>query len=80
MFGNKLTVDEIFMEILNKGEYQISDLEREQLIDNMKKEVAHLIVEMSVNSNDLRPFPLNAILKAMTECKIKVSEKRKAKS
>lgn len=28
-FGNKMTQDEIFMEILNKGEYQVSDLERE---------------------------------------------------
>ena len=66
------------MEILNKGEYQLSDLERDQLIDNLKKEVAHLIVEMSVNANDLRAFPLNTILKATTECKIRINEKQKA--
>jgi ribosome maturation protein Sdo1 len=49
VFGNKMTESEIFMEILNKGEYQVSDLEREALLENMKKEVAHLIVGMSVD-------------------------------
>ena len=29
VFGNKMTRDEIFMEILNKGEYQVSDGERD---------------------------------------------------
>jgi len=67
------------MEILNKGEYQLTDLERDQMMDNLKKEVAHIIVEMSVNTNDLRAFPLNTILKAMTDCKIRIIEKHKAK-
>lgn len=49
------------------------------MIDNLKKEIAHLIVELSVNSNDLRAFPLNTILKAMTECKVRINEKKKAK-
>ena len=29
VFGNKMTEKEIFMEILNKGEFQVSDLERD---------------------------------------------------
>ena len=49
------------------------------MIDNLRKEIAHLIVEMSVNSTDLRPFPLNTILKAMSECKVRISDKYKAK-
>ncbi len=49
VFGNKMTESEIFMEILNKGEYQVSDLEREALLENMKKDVAHIIVGMSVD-------------------------------
>jgi ribosome maturation protein SDO1 len=29
VFGDKMTEKEIFMEILNKGEFQVGDLERE---------------------------------------------------
>ena len=67
------------MEILNKGEFQVSDHERELVLENLRKEVAHIIVNMSVNSNDLTPYPLSQILKAMSECKVKLNEKQPAK-
>ena len=69
-----MTESEIFMEILNKGEYQVSDLEREALLENMKKEVAHLIVGMSVDKQNLTSVPLTIVLKAMNECKVKLNE------
>lgn len=67
------------MEILNKGQYQVTEIERDQQLDNLKKEIAHLIVEMAVNSKDLRPIPLSQIIKAMDECKIKISDQHTAK-
>ena len=36
-FGNKMTKDLIFTEILNKGEYQVSDHERELQLENLNK-------------------------------------------
>jgi len=63
------------MEILNKGEFQVSDLEREGQLENLRKEVAHIIVAMCVNSKDLTSYPLSIILKAMSEKKVKLNEK-----
>ena len=75
VFGNKMTRDEIFMEILNKGEYQVSDGERELMLENLKKEVAHQIVEQAVNSETLSKWPISIILKAMSEKNIKLNER-----
>lgn len=74
-----MTQDEIFMEILNKGEYQVSDLEREAQIENIRKEIAHYLVEICVNSKDNTSFPLSIIVKAMNECKAKIDHKKPAK-
>ena len=74
-----MSEDEIFREILNKGEFQVSDLEREGQLENLRKEVAHIIVAMCVNSKDLSSYPLSIILKAMSECKVKLNEKQPAK-
>lgn len=79
VFGNKMSEEEIFMEILNKGEYQISDMERDLTLENLNKEVAHLIVQMCVNPEDLSSYPLSIIYKAMNECKVKLNEKHSAK-
>ena len=79
VFGNKLTKDDIFMEILNKGLYQVSEAEREAQLENLKKEIAHMIVEMVVNTNDLRAIPLSQIVKAMDECKIKINVEKNTK-
>ena len=53
------------MEILNKGDYQVSDLERESQLENLRKEVAHLITNMCVNKNNLGSIPLSLVIKAM---------------
>ena len=38
-----------------------------------------MIVEMVVNSKDLRPIPLSQIIKAMDECKIKINDQQNTK-
>ena len=73
VFGNKMTKEQIFTEILNKGEFQVSDHERELQLENLRKEVGNLIVNMSVNTNDLTPWPISQIMKAMQECKVKLN-------
>ena len=43
MFGKKATEDEVIMEILNKGEYQIGDKEREQRLEDLRNKVSYYI-------------------------------------
>ena len=50
----------------------MSDLEREAQLENIRKEVAHVIVGMCVSSKDGVSFPLSIILIAMSECKVKL--------
>ena len=42
--------DEIIMEILNKGDFQVSELEREDQFENLKLEIANMLCKMCVNS------------------------------
>ena len=74
-----MTEDQIIMEILNKGEFQVSDKERESQLDNLKLDIANLIVKMSINETDGNKFPVSIILKAMTEANCKVNGNKPAK-
>ena len=67
------------MEILNKGEFQISDKERDDQLDNLKLDIANIIAKMSVNTADGNQFPVSIIIKAMNECKCKVNTSKSAK-
>ena len=51
VFGG-LTEEQIVIEILNKGELQVSDLEREDHLDNLRKDIANIIVQKCVNTKD----------------------------
>ena len=48
-------------------------------MENLKKEIAHIIVDMTVNSTDMSSWPLSQIMKAMGECNVKLNEKHQAK-
>lgn len=48
-------------------------------LENIRKEVAHIIVSMCVSSKDGVSFPLSIILKAMGECKVKLDLNKQAK-
>jgi ribosome maturation protein Sdo1 len=37
---------------LNKGELQVSELERDDQLDNLKKEIANIISQKCVNTTD----------------------------
>lgn len=51
----------------------MSDLEREDQLDNLKKDIANHIVRMCVNAKDGTQFPVSIILKAMSEANCKIN-------
>ncbi len=79
VFGEELTEEEIIQEILNKGEMQVSDLEREDQLDNLKKDIANIIVSKCVNTKDQKQFPVSIIVKAMNEVNVKINPTQSAK-
>ena len=64
---------DIIIEILNKGEYQVSEIERENQLDNLKNEIANIICKMCVNQEDGNQFPVSIIVKAMNELNVKIN-------
>ena len=52
VFGEDLTEQEIIIEILNKGDMQVSDLEREDQQQNLRKDIANIIVSKCINTKD----------------------------
>lgn len=58
---------------MNKGELQVSDLEREDKIESLKKDIANIIVKMCMNTKDGKQFPVSIIVKAMNETNCKIN-------
>ena len=77
-FG-KMSRDEIITEILNKGEFQMSDLEREDKLENIKLDIANWVSDQCINSEDGNQFPTSIILRAMKEANCKVVHTKTAK-
>lgn len=65
--------------ILDKGELQVSDKERQATNDNAVKEVAQLIADMVVNPETKRPIPPSAINKALADIHFSLKPNRSAK-
>jgi len=65
-FGKGMAKEEMIIEILNKGDMQISDLERESSQEKLKLEIANWIVKLSINSDNGNAFPVSIIVKALT--------------
>lgn len=70
-FG-KMSRDQIIMEILNKGEFQMSDLERDDKLESVRQEIANWISSQCVNSETGNEFPSSIILRGMNEINSKV--------
>ena len=67
------------MEILNKGEFQVSDLEREEQIETAVSEVANIITQKCVSKETGKPFPVSIIKKAMNDLNINVTTSKSSK-
>jgi ribosome maturation protein Sdo1 len=66
-------------QILDKGEMQVSDKEREQLLKNTRKELLLIVASKVVHPDTNRLFPLDTIEKAIEEIgfDVKVNEPAK---
>ncbi|TNV77250.1 hypothetical protein FGO68_gene9400 [Halteria grandinella] len=79
VFGEDLTKEQIILEILNKGEVQVSELERGDHLDSLKKDIANIIVSKCINTKDGKQFPVSIILKAMSEVNCKINPTQNSK-
>ncbi|EAU92941.1 hypothetical protein CC1G_03728 [Coprinopsis cinerea okayama7 len=78
-FG-KSDVQAIIKEILKKGELQVGEKERDHDLSSVRKEIATLVAEKSVDPATQRPYPVGIIEKAMTEAGFSVKPGKTAKS
>lgn len=77
-FGNLSDV-EICKTILEKGELQVSDKERQKLIDTLTKEIIGLVVDKTVNPETQRPYPMKVIERFINTINFSVNVNKKPK-
>lgn len=70
---------EICKLLLDKGDLQVSDKERQAQQEAVFKDMAAIIAEKCLNPDNQRPYPTSLIEKAMKECHIAVKPNRGAK-
>ncbi|KAJ3576274.1 hypothetical protein NP233_g536 [Leucocoprinus birnbaumii] len=73
-------VDKVVNEILKKGEVQVNEKEREHDLSSLRKEIATLVAEKSVDPATQTPYPVGMIEKAMAEAGFSVKQGKTAKS
>lgn len=67
-------------QILNKGEVQVGEKEREHDLTSLRREIATLVAEKSVDPATQRPYPVGIIEKAMSEAGYSLKQNKNAKS
>lgn len=72
-------IKKICVEILDKGELQISEKERQTQLESSLKDVATIVSEKCINSETRRPFPVSIIEKSMKQIHFSVNSKRNTK-
>ena len=69
----------VCLEILAKGELQVSEKERHVQQDAMWKDIATTVADKCVNPESKRPYPVSMIEKAMKDVHFSVKPNRNAK-
>ena len=69
----------VILEILKKGELQVSTLERNSQLSTIHKDIANIIAEKTVNPETKRPYPVSMIEKVITDMGFSVSSSKSAK-
>lgn len=72
-------VKKICIEILDKGELQISEKERQNQLESAAKDVATIVSEKCINSETKRPFTVSIIEKSMKQIHFSVNPKKNTK-
>ncbi|TFK76659.1 Shwachman-Bodian-diamond syndrome protein [Pluteus cervinus] len=78
-FGTS-SVQDVVKEILKKGEVQVGEKERDHDLSALRREIATLVAEKSVDPATQHPYPVSIIEKAMTEAGFSVKQGKTAKS
>jgi ribosome maturation protein Sdo1 len=66
-------------EILEKGDLQVTELERQALIEGMFRDVATIVSDKSVNPETDRPYTISMIQNAMKDIHYSVTLNKNAK-
>jgi len=69
----------ICLQVLEKGEIQLSGEERKKALDELFKDVAQIIVEKCVNAETKEALTITAVERAMRECHVSVDMNHSAK-
>lgn len=72
-------VKKICIEIIEKGELQISEKERQTQLESSFKEVATIVSEKCLNSETKKPFPVSIVEKSMKQIHFSVNAKKNTK-
>lgn len=72
-------IKKICIEILDKGELQISEKERQTKLESSLKDVATIVSEKCINSETKRPFPVSIIEKSMKQIHFSINPKKNTK-
>lgn len=78
-FGANTKPEEIIMQILEKGEVQLSSKEADQQSEAKFKEIALVVAEKCLNPTTNTPYPQNIIERAMRELGVTVHATKTAK-
>ncbi|KAF6252326.1 SBDS protein C-terminal domain-containing protein [Scenedesmus sp. NREL 46B-D3] len=71
--------DKICLEILAKGELQVSDKERQAQQDNLFKDVASILADKTINPETSRPYTNTMLERALRDVHFNADPKRSAK-
>ena len=77
-FGTKET-SKCILEILKKGELQVSTLERNNQLQTMQKDIINIIAEKTVHPDTKRPYPPSMIEKAVDQLHFSINSGKSAK-
>ncbi|RWS23591.1 ribosome maturation protein SBDS-like protein, partial [Leptotrombidium deliense] len=69
----------ICLQILEKGELQVSEKERQTQLESSFKDIATIIADKCVNPETKRPYPVSIIEKAMKQVHFSVKQNRNNK-
>ena len=75
----KMSHQDIIKLILDKGDIQIGEKEREEGISNIKRYISNIIVQTTYNTDNGLPFPQDMIMQALDDINFRYNEKENVK-
>ena len=75
----KLSYQEIIKLILDKGDIQMGEKEREEATSNKRNYIANIVVQKTYNTDNGLPFPQDMIAKALDDINFRYNEKENEK-